>query len=211
MKTFLSSILFCLLTSVAFAQNIQPLSIEQVLQMEKDGLPDSEIISSIKKNKVDFYFNRQAERTLIIGDVSDEVIDVVKENPPSSIQISNVKNGDSVNVYELDLQGISENVEGRKLWFFSHNKDLVDMWWPQGQSIHIEPETNKFSTKVLLGMPNDGGGLFEIYGVWLEEGDHQKIVDYIAEQNSMENPKWPPMSLPSGTPSIQIEIYKKGK
>lgn len=208
MKPIITLIIACLLYAIATGQN--QLSLDEIVTLKKNGATDKELLSKIEESKANFYMNRQYERELIIADISDAIIDAIRANPPKNIELTNISDGDSVTSHKIYVTGTSPNLEGRYLWFFIHTKDLVNMWWPQGNAVSLDPSTNTFSTTLSLGLPSDVGSWFEIGVVWLEKSEHDKIMKYILDQNSLEKPTWPPMALPTGTPKTIIKVFKKG-
>jgi len=208
MKKIILAFIVCFFVSIAFGQDNSPLTMDGIIQLKKSGVSDAEIIASIEKLKVDFFLDRQAERTLIKNYISDEIINSVIKNSPEGLFVTNVSNRDTITHFDIQLKGSSTIYEGRYLWFFSHKKELPDMWWPQYNVVHVDPKTRRFSTMVFLGESKDINDWFEIKGMWVDQADHERILKYYDEQNESQSSTWPPLSIPFGEPEIVINLYK---
>jgi len=209
-KSLFFSIILCLATHIALAQNSEPLTMEEIIQFQKTKMSETDIIGKIETRGVNFFMNRQTERTLIKNYVSDRVINTISKNPPEGLYLTNVKNRDSVVQFDVQLQGYSSIQEDRYLWFFSHKKELADMWWPQYNVVTVDPETKEYSTMVFLGEQKDVGEWFEVIGLWVSKEDHDTILNYYKTQKSENSTTWPPLSLPMGDPYINVNLFKAG-
>lgn len=209
-KRLFFSIALCITTYIAVSQNTEPLTMEEIIQFQKSGMSENDMIGTIEKRGVDFFMNRQAERTLIKNYISDNVIATISKKPPEGLFLTNVHNRDSVRRFDVQLQGYSSIEEEKYLWFFSHKKELADMWWPQYNVVEVNAETKEYSTMVFLGEQKDVGEWFEVIGLWVSKEDHEKILHYFETQKSENSETWPPLSLPMGEPYVNVNLYKAG-
>ncbi|HAJ80775.1 MAG TPA: hypothetical protein DCO75_13515, partial [Fibrobacteres bacterium] len=105
---------------------------------------------------------------------------------------------------QLRVQGTSTKIPGKYLWVFVHRSDIMG-WWPQTNAVKIRADGTWLQT-VGIGQPQDIDFEFEIKAIWLNEADHNNMVQYM--RDGTKNNDWPSIELPEGSPSAIVTVTK---
>ena len=176
----------------------EPFTVEQVIDLLKDGVSESEIIKQIKQYKVDFELSRENMRMLIRTNAGDPLLNAIESNRLQDMVITFPDaNAECGSV--LTVQGRSVRVPGKHLWLFLHRRGLA-VWWPQSGEILVE-EDGGWMQNAFVGMPHDVGFKFELKVIWLDEDAHTRMEDYLLRGESTGS--FPGIRLPDGSPMTQ--------
>ena len=105
---------------------------------------------------------------------------------------------------EMDVKGTGDIPNGNHLWVLSHRiKGFKTLWWPQGEG-EIDPRTKEWEVRVTFGEPHDIGYEFEVAAITVDNSEHLKLQEYLA--NAMTSGKWLPIKMPPLTSDPQ---YRK--
>jgi len=184
-------------------QPTPPLTYQQVLDLLKNEVPETEVKAQIVRFGVDFELTREQTITLSKAGASLELFDVIDNNRFQELIISTPQNGGDCKE-QTRVLGRSIKISGSHLWIFARRQGLAG-WWPQGGEVYIESD-GTWKQNVWLGQPHDVGFNFEIKALWVNDTVHQDMLNYLT-RGDREN-HYPPISLPDGTLSAQVICNK---
>ncbi|HEB35871.1 hypothetical protein LCGC14_0843930 [marine sediment metagenome] len=200
--------LLMLLSGSLFAmqekKQIDCLTLEQILNLIKKEVYQSEIIKQVKKYGVNFKLDRKITAQLVRVGANDSLLEAIEKNYCVELKIispsQDIECGASVIV-----EGWSNNFSGKFLWVFAHVKFLKDTWWPQPGPLSIEPD-GRWSGIAFLGGSQDISFDFEIKAMWVGSSVDRMLRNYLRRGEETKN--YPGMRLPEGSPSAMVTVKK---
>lgn len=182
----------------------KPFESEEIITLIKGGVPEKEIIKQVEKVKVNFALDIKTTANLVRAGCSDKLLIVIKQNNFSKLIITSPVNGARCGA-QVKVSGTAEKVDGKHLWLFSHRAGL-NMWWPQSGEVVVNDD-HSWVQGVYLGQQQDVGFDFEITAIWVDNGVHRQMSDYLVSGGITGH--YPGIPLPEGFPSCTVIVKKE--
>jgi hypothetical protein len=206
---FSISIILIIHGTILFAGQQQPhkkscLTLKQIFGLLEKKVDQKIIIENVEKFGANIEMDYSTAAKLARAGAIDKLIETIKSHPCAALSIISPKNGAECGSV-AKIEGKSEKFPGKYLWAFAHVKFLKNKWWPQVGAIDVGKD-GRWQGMVYLGGPQDTGFDFEIVVMWVEANVHQMLKDYLNKGD--QTGKYPPMSLPKGSPSAKVVVKK---
>jgi hypothetical protein len=208
MQLFRLFIVVMALSLIITAQEYRPLSLNGVVKLLEDGVPEKEIIGHVKRYKVDFVLEVTSYEQLFKAGAGKDLITAIRENLFSPLYITFPENNDDVSSF-FTVKGWSKRISGKYLWLFTRQEGLSD-WLPQAGKVELEIN-GEWEKDVYLRRERDNDINFDIKAVWVDKKSHEYLEKYIqlwdiARKKFPEG--CPGIRPPEGAPTAQVKVRR---
>jgi hypothetical protein len=185
------------------ASSRRSLTADQIIDLLKNKVKETEIKNQIAKFKVDFDLTPESTAKLVRAGAGDELLEAIKTNRSGELVITYPRNGEECGA-TTRIEGRSMIISDKFLWVFAHRKGL-SAWWPQSGVVSVE-KNGMWVQGINLGGLQDVGFDFEIKAMWVDATVDRRMKDYLA--NGEKTGQYPGIPLPEGAPIAEVTVRK---
>jgi len=184
------------------------LSEADIIKYLDQKIPESDLITLVKRQTVDFALTPAITAILVRKGAGDNLLTAIGSGKGTAkdLEISSPFSEQEV-PHSMPVRGRSKDFtdQGKHLWLFAHREDLTDMWWPQQSSLMLKA-SGEWMHGVTFGSDDDIGFDFEVVAIWVDSEVDRKLQTYIKQ--AVRTGEYPPMPLPVGGPTETVRVRR---